>query len=119
MSLGPTLLVWLLLSVGVAAELLLAAFGGQNAVPFIGVALAVLVAFTFMRLGSSRGLVPVFAVAGVFWLAVLLGLGGLDSATRRDVALSPAVTGLPAPPAGGPTSPPVRGPVVSQPLLEH
>ena len=82
---APALLVWLALVLGVAAEILAARLGWPGVAPFIGIALAVLVALTFMQLGSSTGLVPVFALVGVFWLCVLLGLGGLDAATRTDV----------------------------------
>ncbi len=59
--------------------------GLRGAGPFIGLGMAALVALTFMRLGKGRGLVPVFAVAGMFWLCVLLGLGTLDPFTRHDI----------------------------------
>ncbi len=79
-------LTWLGLLGLMGAELLLSRFAAtREVVPFVGIAMAVLVALTFMRLGSSRGLVPVFALAGVFWLCVMLGLGALDSFTRHDV----------------------------------
>ena len=87
MRLGGTLLVWLVLAFGVAAEILAAWLGWQGAATLLGVLLAVLVALTFMRLGSSAGLVPVFAVAGVFWLCVLLGLGSMDTLTRHDISV--------------------------------
>ena len=66
----------------------------RGAVPVIGLGMAVLVALTFMRLGSSRGLTPAFALAGVFWLCILIGLGSLDSFTRHDIGIS-ALTGAP------------------------
>lgn len=59
--------------------------------PAIGIAMAVIVALTFMRLGRSRGLVPIFAMAGVFWVLVMLGLGCLDLFTRHDVRVEPIV----------------------------
>ena len=31
---------------------------------------------------------PIFALAGVFWLAVMLGLGSLDAFTRTDVPVA-------------------------------
>ena len=81
-----TLVTWLALLVLVGLEFLLAWLpAARGLVPFIGISMAVLVAFTFMRLGSSRGLVPVFALAGVFWLCIMLGLGSLDSFTRHDI----------------------------------
>ena len=58
----------------------------RGAAPFVGIGMAVVVALTFMRLGGNRGLPAIFALAGVFWLFVILGLGGLDSFTRHDLA---------------------------------
>ena len=80
------MLVWLLLLALLGAELLLARSGaGRGLVPIVGVGMALIVALTFMRLGGSRGLVPIVALAGAFWLCVMLGLGSLDSATRHDM----------------------------------
>jgi cytochrome c oxidase subunit 4 len=82
------LLVWFVLLILLALE-----FGAaylpvlREVVPFIGAGMAVLVALTFMRLGSSRGLVPIFAIAGLFWVCIMLGLGGLDSFTRHDILI--------------------------------
>ena len=83
----PVLIVWLALMLGLAAELVAAWLGVQAITPSIGISMALLVAVTFMRLASSRGLVPIFAVAGVFWLCVLLALGGLDAATRTNITV--------------------------------
>ena len=86
MRLFPALLVWLLLLLLLAAEFLAVQLPAtRDAVPFIGIAMAVIVAFTFMRLGSSRGLMPVFAAAAVFWLCIMIGLGSMDSFTRHDL----------------------------------
>ena len=88
MRLAPVVLTWFCLLVLVGVE-----FGasrvpaGAAVAPFIGVAMAMIVAMTFMRLASAPGLAAVFALAGVFWLAVLFGLGSLDSATRHDVPI--------------------------------
>lgn len=60
----------------------------RGATPFIGIAMAVLVALTFMR--PRGGLPAIFALASVFWLAVILGLGSLDAFTRHDIFVSPA-----------------------------
>ncbi len=84
---AATLLVWCALAVGVAAELLGAWMGWPGVATGIGLCLAIVVALTFMRLGSSGGLVPVFAVAGVFWLCILLGLGSMDTLTRHNVSV--------------------------------
>lgn len=43
---------------------------------------ALIVAAVFMELRDRRGLVLAFAVAGVFWLSILLWLAGSDYFTR-------------------------------------
>ena len=53
--------------------------------PLYGVVMAVLVAVVFMRLPRMPALAIVFAMAGVFWLCVMLGLGMVDPLTRHDV----------------------------------
>ena len=90
MTAFATIVTWLALLVLVGIEFVLSRVAVMRGIlPFIGIGMAVLVALTFMRLGHSRGLVPVFAVAGVFWLCVMLGLGCLDSLTRHDIFVSP------------------------------
>lgn len=42
------------------------------------------IALVFMELGRGRELARLFAVAALLWLAILLGLGGLDPLTRAD-----------------------------------
>ena len=84
---APVLLVWFGLVLGLAAEIGAAWLGLQALTPFIGILMALLIAFTFMRLASSNGLVPVFALAAVFWLCILFALGGLDAATRNNVTV--------------------------------
>lgn len=80
------LLVWLLLLALLALEFALGAVPGmQFAPPVIGMAMALLVALTFMRLSSLRGAAAIFAMAGMFWLCVLMGMGSLDPSTRHDV----------------------------------
>ncbi|MEK4031873.1 hypothetical protein WOC76_00135 [Methylocystis sp. IM3] len=41
-----------------------------------------LIALFFMELDRGRELARLFAVAALLWLAILLGLGGLDPLTR-------------------------------------
>lgn len=50
-----------------------------------GLAMAVIVAFAFMRLGRASGVAQAFALFGVFWVLVLLGLGSMDAMTRHDI----------------------------------
>jgi cytochrome c oxidase subunit IV len=85
---------WLLLMVLLGIEFAVAKLhGGSLAAPFFGLGMAVLVAMTFMRLPGAPTLAAVFVMAGMFWLAVLIGLGGLDPATRHDIPVS-----MPKPP---------------------
>ena len=63
----------------------------RGSVQFIGSTMAFLVALTFMRRRDSQGRVPVFAIAGLFWLCVMLGPGSLDSFTRHDILIQPRV----------------------------
>lgn len=98
MTLPSTLLVWCLLLLLLGIEFAVAhSYLLQAAVPFIGTGMAMLVALSFMRLGRSPGLVPIVAVAAIFWLLVMFGLGGLDSFTRHDIP----VAGAPGAPAAG------------------
>ena len=85
MSLPSVLLVWVVLLGGIGLQF---AVGGRAA-PLVGAGMAILVALTFMRLVRTPGLPAAFALAAVFWLAVLLGLGSLDPATRHDVPVPP------------------------------
>jgi cytochrome c oxidase subunit 4 len=41
-----------------------------------------LVGFVFMRVRSGPSVVRVFALAGLVWLTILLGLGSMDPLTR-------------------------------------
>ena len=89
MTAGASLLVWLLLLLLLGGEFVTAAFPGARIVPpFIGLGMAVLVSMTFMRLPSARGAAVIFAIAGVFWLGILMGMGFLDPATRHDVPVN-------------------------------
>ncbi len=81
------LLLWLLL-VALGA----AAFGGSflpipsSARPLLilpGIAMAAVIGFGFMELRRSDPLAPILALAALFWLSVLLGLGTMDPMTRQ------------------------------------
>jgi len=51
----------------------------------------VLVAGVFMQVTHASALSKIFAITGVFWVAVLLGLGGVDYLFRR-VDPAPSLT---------------------------
>jgi cytochrome c oxidase subunit 4 len=87
--LRPVILTWLSLLVLLAVEFFARTLPvGGTAAPFIGLAMVIIVSMTFTRLPSAPGVASAFALAGVFWLAVLMGLGSLDPATRHDIPLA-------------------------------
>lgn len=47
-------------------------------------AMVALVAFGFMEIATAPPAAHLFAVAGLLWLAILLGLGTVDPFTRTD-----------------------------------
>jgi cytochrome c oxidase subunit 4 len=83
-TLPATIGVWLVLMLLLGIEF---SVGGAAAMA-IGGAMAVIVALTYMRLTRSKDVSSAFALAAVFWLMVLLGLGSMDSATRHDISVS-------------------------------
>ena len=96
MRLLSVIFVWLALLVMLAMELFAAATPpGRAFVPGIGLLMAALVALSFMRLGSSSGLPPAFAMAGIFWLCIMLGLGSMDAFTRHEVKVPGWAVGSP------------------------
>jgi len=87
MTAGYSLLVWFVLALLLGTECLMGQFTATAWwAPAVGLVMAALVAATYMRLLRTGGLAMIFALAGVFWLAVMMGLGGLDPVTRHDVA---------------------------------
>ena len=51
---------------------------------FPGVLMVAVVAIGFMEIGKGPAIVRGFAIAAMFWLIVLLGLGSVDPLTRTD-----------------------------------
>lgn len=54
------------------------------------------VASVFMEVRQGPAVVRLFVVAGLLWLAILLGLGSLDALTRRDFYVQDG-TAIPGP----------------------
>lgn len=84
----PLLLSWILLLVLGGAEFA-ASFlplrpSLRPLVMFPGVVMVAVVAVSFMEIGKGPTIVRGFAVAAIFWLIVLLGLGSADPLTRTD-----------------------------------
>ncbi len=84
MTLLETFGIWLLLMLLLGIEF----FTRGAAATAIGATMALIVALTYMRLARTRGVSPAFALATVFWLLVLFGLGSMDPATRSDIGVS-------------------------------
>ena len=78
--------VWLSLLALVGLEWALSHNAGWRVVvPYIGVGAAITAALTFMRLGGGPRLAIVFALAGTFWICIMMGLGSVDPFTRHDI----------------------------------
>jgi caa(3)-type oxidase subunit IV len=80
------LLVWATLLVlgglEFAASFLSMPAGDRPLLILPSVVMAVTVAIGFMRLLSATAVARCFAVAGIFWLAILTGLAMMDPLTR-------------------------------------
>jgi caa(3)-type oxidase subunit IV len=86
------LLVWMaLLCVAVleiGASFLPIPAGARTILALPAAIMACLVALGYMRLLSAPVIARGFAVAGIFWLAVLLGLAMIDPLTRTVYAVT-------------------------------
>jgi hypothetical protein len=89
MRLRSVILTWSSLLILLAVEFFARALpAGGTAALFIGLGMVIIVSMTFMRLARAPDVASAFALAGVFWLAVLMGLGSLDPATRHDMPVA-------------------------------
>lgn len=82
----PLLLGWvgLLALLGVQIGLAFLPLGAAHLYFALGVsvAMATIIAWIFMDLASAPHLARIFAYVGLFWVMVLVSLGGSDYATR-------------------------------------
>jgi hypothetical protein len=85
------LLIWLGLLLAASLEFGLSSLrippGVRPLLVLPSVGMAVLVALGFMRLLSAPDIAKGFAIAGIFWLTVLLGLAMTDPMTRAVYAV--------------------------------
>lgn len=89
----PYLFGWVALLVLLVIQIVLSrVLHFWNAAPFFGLLMAGVVAYTFMDLRRSNNLTRVFAIAGVLWMAAMLGLGVLDPATREQPGVQARTT---------------------------
>ncbi len=84
----PLLLGWLGLMVLLGVQMALAwlPLGAAHLYFALGisVAMATIVVWVFMELAKAPALARIFAYAGLFWVAVMVALGGADYATRTQ-----------------------------------
>ncbi len=89
-SVSSLVAVWLglLVLLALTAASALVALGPFNIVVNLGISFAktLLVAFFFMHLRASGGLIRLVAVVGLLWLCLLIGLSLADYLTRPALA---------------------------------
>ena len=89
----PYVITWLVLVLLVGGQLLVSRVLNQgNFAPLISATMAGLVALVFMDLRRSNNLTRIFAIGGVFWLIILIGLGTIDPLTRVQVTVPQRTT---------------------------
>jgi len=81
--------IGLLLLLGI--EVVGAASGAGWLAWVVGPVMIALVALVFMHVASASPLSRVFAITGLFWAAILLGLGSVDY-LYRSVVSAPSLT---------------------------
>lgn len=79
------LLPWLALMTLLAFEIGAALLHMGSAAVVAAPVMIAIVAGMFMQIGRETPLSRIFAVAGLFWLAILIGLGSVDFIARKDV----------------------------------
>jgi cytochrome c oxidase subunit IV len=83
--LALTLLVLLvLLAIEIGVSFLPLDRSARPVILIIAMVMVAIVGTVFMEVGSGPEIVRLFAIAGLLWLAILLGLGTLDPLTRTD-----------------------------------
>jgi caa(3)-type oxidase subunit IV len=91
--------VWLcLLALGgveVAASFLPLPHAWRPLVLVPGVLMAIVVGISFMEVKKGPPIVRAFALAALFWLLILLGLGSADPLTRKSFPVPKATVELP------------------------
>lgn len=89
---GRLVALWLaLLALGAIEFALSFLPWGPGARPLVilpAIAMIAVVAVGFMNVTKGPTIVRTFAIAALFWLLVLLGLGSVDALTRIDVAVT-------------------------------
>ena len=79
------LAAWNALVVLLAAQVAAALLHWGHVTPLLAVVMIAIVLVAAMRLPRGSYLSRLFALAGLVWLIILIGLGSMDSFTRTDV----------------------------------
>ena len=87
------LLAWLLLTALLALQVLAALAHAGWAAGVLAPLMVMVVAFLFMDVGRASQLSRIFALAGLFWLTILIGLTSVDFLARHDYP-APVLTRL-------------------------
>ena len=86
-SLVKLALAWVFLMVIAGAEFVVSGvrmeMANRPVVLFFAAIMVVIIAFAFMHLARAPLIAKGFAVAAVFWLIVLFGMGSMDALTRN------------------------------------
>ncbi len=78
-------LPWLCLMVLLGVEIGAAVLQMGSVAAYVAPVMIATVAGAFMQIGSETPLSRIFCIAGLFWLAILVGLGSVDFLARRDI----------------------------------
>lgn len=97
---------WLVLLLLLAVELFMSAAGRNWGIGACAGLMALLVAWGFMRITRAPPLAAIFAIGGLFWLSILLALGGLDSFTRTNFPVGDTLSSTPQNPRTPPDTAP-------------
>ncbi|NHO33910.1 hypothetical protein GOB85_15310 [Acetobacter sp. LMG 1636] len=81
---GRIFLCWSMLLLLLAGEIVATQSGLDRMICALAVLMVLIIVIGFMKIFQAPSLAIIFAVAGLFWLGVLLMLGSLDSFTRTS-----------------------------------
>lgn len=89
---------WGVLVLLVGAQLAMGRAGFTPGICLGAFLMGLVIVFGFMRIAQAPSLAAIFALGGLFWLAILLALGSLDSFTRTNFPVGDSLS-APAPEA--------------------
>ena len=78
-------LAWLGLMLLLGIEVVAAVSGAGWLAWAVAPVMIAIVVLAFMHVARESALARIFAITGLFWIAIMIGLGGADYAARRPV----------------------------------